>query len=421
MDNLTLTVERLVPGGVGLGRHPADGRVVLVKGPLPGDQIRVSGYRDRGSHIEADDWELVTASPDRVAAPCPVARECGGCDLMELSAPQQARVKLDIVRDALRRIGGVQHAPPLEWVGSPSQLGYRNRARLHVRDGRAGFYREGTHDVVTPPGCPVCEPKVDATLRRIFELDGEALPAVDELEVRAVDDTVRVTATPSATSTPETQDAARRAIGQDVFWTRGKRRSPAPLDRLSLPGGAHTLVPTDGFVQVNRGINERLVAALCAEAQRRGARTFCDFFSGSGNLALPLLASGLVGVAVEGRRASVEAARKAAAEQGLHANFIAGEVSRVARGLAHEAKGERPYDLVVVDAPRSGARALVPSLLALAPRWVAVCSCDPATLARDLKQIVAGGYSLESVTVFDMFPQTHHVEVLAWLHRVEAA
>ena len=188
----------------------------------------------------------------------------------------------------------------------------------------------------------------------------------------------------------------------------------AEVERFDLPG-AYVLAPPGAFTQVNWEVNRALVDAVVQGALRRRASSFADLYSGSGNFSLPLLRAGLSGKGVEVSAASIECAQRAAREQGLGGEFFAGDVGRVAARWA--TAGQR-YDLVVLDPPRAGAKEALDSVVRLAGRAVVLIACDPVTFARDLRVLMDRGLVLEEVRAFDMFPQTHHVECLAWL-RVE--
>jgi 23S rRNA (uracil1939-C5)-methyltransferase len=156
-----------------------------------------------------------------------------------------------------------------------------------------------------------------------------------------------------------------------------------------------------------------LLEALVGGAQRRQVTSFLDLYAGAGNFTLPLLAKGMRGVSVESTREAAHAAREAARRQNLtNGRFWARDVRRAVESLAAEG---RRYDLVIVDPPRAGVKHGLSEMAALSQGWVALCSCNPVTLARDLKVLLDEGYAVEDISAFDMFPQTHHWEALVWL------
>lgn len=417
-------VERLVPGGEGFGRG-GDGRPIFVPGGLPGDRIRATALRDRGGYLRAESWDLMTPGPERVAPPCADADRCGGCDWMRLSRPAQVRSKAALLREALGRIGGFRDLPdPLPVSQAGRDLGYRGRLRLHVDpDGRVGLFARGTHEIVEIAACPVSAPDVEAglgTLRRHGAAHPGALGEFSGLELRAAPRGAPLLAhlfprRPGGRLSPRPLTFLE-TLARDMAVAVSGRDLGAPADqRWPLPGGVELRAPPLAFTQVNPAVNEILVRAVVEGAQARGVSDFCDLYCGAGNFTLPLLASGLRGVGIEVSAEATRAARAAAHDAGLPPEaFVTGDVPRRARELV---RSGRAFDLAILDPPRTGARDALPVVLALAPRHVAYVSCDPATLARDLRHLADGGYTLDEARGFDMFPHTHHVEALAWLRR----
>lgn len=409
-------VEQLVPGGDGMARL-ADGRVGFASGAFPGDRIRIGRHTLHRSWVRAEEWTLLEPSADRVSPPCPVADACGGCEWMPLGRPAQVIAKSSLVRQALRRTGGLHDLPeelPVRTAGP--DLGYRNRLRLHVQHGKVGLFARRSHNLVEIPGCVVSDPAIDVALGRLRELAARAPGALarwSELEIRVapLGAPVSIWLLPREERAPS---AAERqlleALGRE--WLVVEAGGSAADQRWPLPGGVELHAPPGGFVQVNWAVNLELVSALLEGVRQRGIASFVELYAGAGNFTLPLLRAGLTGVAIEHAGASIRAARRAARAQGLSDDaFVAGDASHE---LERRAK-QRP-DLVLLDPPRTGAREAVKPLLALGPRFIAFCACDPVTLARDVK-LLAAAYALDSVTAFDMFPHTHHVETLLWLRR----
>jgi 23S rRNA (uracil1939-C5)-methyltransferase len=188
----------------------------------------------------------------------------------------------------------------------------------------------------------------------------------------------------------------------------------APSARYEPAEGVYVEVPAGAFSQVNWEVNRALVSAVVTGAAARQCRSFCDLYGGVGNFALPLVKAGGQGTLVERDRRAARAAERAAVAQGLALQVLTLDVPL---GLARLRRaGARP-ELVVLDPPRSGAKHALDGIVALGPAAIAYVACDPVTLARDVRSLVDRGFVLESVQCFDMFPQTHHVEVLAWLGR----
>jgi 23S rRNA (uracil1939-C5)-methyltransferase len=415
------TIEKLVPGGAGFLRL-SSGQGAFAPGALPGERIRVDLAEDHQTYLQATRWHLLEASPDRVQPVCPVQASCGGCDLMTLDYGAQLRQKVEILRDALTRTGRFAALPELGFIAADEPLAYRSRIRLHIaKDGRIGFFASGSRELVEIPGCRVAQPELDQallTLRAIASQHLAELASFSELELRAAPAGPKIALRLLPIAQRKGDASALVAALSRVFRVSIGEQSPAPEhdQRFPLPGGVELRVSGDAFTQVNWEVNQRLVQALLDGAARRDVSTFCDLYCGAGNFSLPLLARGLSGVGIEGSKAAIAAAKRASSEQGFsRAEFIAGDVKQALATLPRAAS----FDLVVLDPPRAGAREILPELISRAPRHIAYCACDPVTLARDLRTLCDSGYFLAEVSGFDMFPQTHHFETLAWLTRRE--
>jgi 23S rRNA (uracil1939-C5)-methyltransferase len=413
-------VEKLVPGGDGLA-HLADGRVAFITGAFPGESIRPLSIEAKKGHVRASRFEIVSPSPDRVKPPCPVAAACGGCDFMALSHSAQLREKERLLRSALERTGGVSGLPErLPFTESDAELGYRSRVRFQVdSEGRLGFFARGSRTVVEIPACLVCRPEINEALTFLRRVSRETLAALSEIEVRYADSEPRV----SFLLVPRVRGGAGptlRAVKaalppSSVVAVRGEESDGDAVQTFPLPGGARLVAFPGVFTQVNWAVNTALVERVVEGARARGVARFLDAYAGAGNFSLPLLASGMVGTSVERDERAVRCARRAAGELGLPVDgFVVGDAPAKIRELAR--RGER-FDLVVLDPPRSGAKDVLDGVVRLEPSAIALCSCDPVTLARDVGTLLRRGYRLEEVRGFDMFPSTHHLEALAWITR----
>ena len=412
-------IEKLVPGGAGFLRL-ANGQGAFASGALPGERILVHEAEDHRAYLQARRWSLVEPSPDRVQPECPVQSRCGGCDLMTLRYPAQLQAKAELLRDALTRTGRFELLPELSFRAASTPLGYRSRIRLHVgSDGRLGFFASASRDLVEIPSCLVADPVLNEALlalRAISARHPGQLSAFSELELRVAPAGPRLSLRLiPAGQRVESGSALIAALAEAFSVSLAERTIAAEHDqRFPLPGGVELRAPGAAFTQVNWAVNQGLVQALLDGASERKVLSFCDLYCGAGNFSLPLFARGMTGLGIEASKVAIAAAKRAAADQRLAtARFIAGDVREA---LAKLSRNES-FDLVVLDPPRSGAREILPELIRRAPRHVAYCACDPVTLARDLRTLCDAGYTLERVTGFDMFPQTHHFETLAWLVR----
>jgi 23S rRNA (uracil1939-C5)-methyltransferase len=417
----SLTIEKLVPGGAGFARLP-DGRSAFVDGALPGDRVSVDEWIGKKGYVEASKFRLVTAGPERVAPPCPIAEACGGCNWMALPHAAQLRYKAVLVAEALERTARLKLAGPPEVVSAGEPLAYRLRVRLHVDErGRVGFFGRRTQELVEVSECLIVAPELRPPIAALAALDlterstlGAHFASVDLRAVPGGD--VELELEPRADMEPRGSpvEALVSALSALAHVAVGGGRR-AGLRRYELPGGGFLRVPSGGFTQVNWVVNAALVAAVVDGARRCGARSFLDLYAGVGNFSVPLARAGLRGVAVELERTAAAALREALREQSLAGvEVLAGDVAGTLPRLSRKLRG---VELALLDPPRSGAKSAVMPLVALEPQNVAYVACDPVTLARDLRGFLDAGFALEELRCFDMFPQTHHVETLAWLRR----
>jgi 23S rRNA (uracil1939-C5)-methyltransferase len=379
VDEPTLVIEALAAGGDGVGRTP-DGRVVFVPFTAPGDRVRVRIERERRRHAHARLLALEAPGPARVAPECPVFGRCGGCAWQHVRYETQLEAKAQILRDALARLGGIAWPEPIPVLASPSPYHYRGRARVVVEAGRVGYRERRSHAVCATATCPVLVPELEAELARLAA-DPPADPG--DLELAAGEDGVRVS-------------AAGSAAGGRLFVS-------AAGERIGFSAGV--------FLQANAlllgALAERVVAAA------GGGAAGLELHAGAGFFTLALARRFARLVAVESNPTAAADLRRNLADAGQgHVEVWA----RRAEAVLDDAAALRP-DAVVVDPPRTGLVPAVREALArLAPRLVYL-SCDPATLARDLRDLGARGLRPTRLEAIDLFPQTAHVEALAVLER----
>ncbi len=419
-EEIELSVDGIATGGEGVGRD-ASGRAVFVPRTAPGDRVRVRLETARGRWARGRLVELLDPGPDRRSAPCPAYDRCGGCALQHLTAGAQREARREVVRQTLRRIGGLDpEVPPLEH--GTGELGYRNRVRFVLRREaggvRAGFRAEGRPgEVVDLEDCPLAEPAIRRawrSLRDAWGPDARALPGGDELELllrgsASGDVALHVR---GGEEEPEGDPSALAdAIPGLVSYTwqdrAGTRRVLAGEDGIEdVWQGIRFRLGPEVFLQANRGVSERMDAWIDARVgDPRGTRV-ADLYAGVGARAIRWALAGARATAVESSREACRAGRRAAGEAGARVRFLAGRVE-------DHPEAARASDLVVVNPPRAGLSRGVASELAAAvsPRRMIYVSCDPATLARDLARL-AGRWRPVAIAAFDAFPQTGHVETV---------
>ena len=419
---LTVHVDGFTHGGEGVAR--IEGKAVFVPDTLPGERVIVEVVDDRKRWARARLLEVVEPSSERVEPPCPHAPRpgrpgCGGCDLQHARPDAQRALKTRVVREQLERLGGLVDPPVTDCRPVGPDLGYRSRARLHAaEDGRLGFHVAGTHDVLPVEVCPKLTPAAQSIRDEVGD------------HTAAAEVAVRASATTDARAIVLTPGPDGLALpGEDA---RADGTDPSDL-LLAQPDGEVVAMRGDGeltehvaghalgfdataFFQVSVHGAEALVAeVLRAVGAVEGALVW-DLYAGVGLLSLPLAAAGAQVVAVEGRRASADHARANAEHAGLDVTVRHESVGRmVGRGRG---QGEDEPDVVVLDPPRTGAGPdVTPGLAALAPATIVYVACDPAALARDTRTLVEHGYRLTQAVPLDLFPMTHHVEVVATFAR----
>ena len=420
---VTCTIDRLAYGPAGVAR--IDGKVVFVPGTAPGDEVVITIDEEKKTYATGRVVEVRTPSPQRRQPPCPYVARCGGCPWQHIEYQEQLRAKELLVREQLRRIGGLDDIPLLPILPSPTEWHYRQRIRLHVGPGRSvGFLAPRSHDIVAIDSCLVAWERMPSHLRLVRDWIASLRTVVSQVEL-AVED---VTAPPEEqriivfgqTRGPFYQEdeeacvrllAARSLIAGVGVQGKTWRRAWGKTSRTFL-GEGDTLTVNDGaFTQVNPAANHLLVEATLRLSGVCSDDTVIELYCGSGNLSVAFAraANKLIGIehdekAIANARANVTRADVTNARF-LHAPAAVGVRELLNDGV----RGE----VIVLDPPRTGAADIVDDLPRFGARAITYVSCDPATLARDLRRLHQQRYQLQAVQPIDMFPQTYHVEVIA--------
>lgn len=427
---MTLTIESLAAGGDGVGR--LGGRVVFVEGAAPGDVLEVELCEERERSAKARVVRRLSDSRARVDPGCPHAATCGGCHWLHVSPSAQAHAKEQLFWDALERIGGISRssleARPL--ATSPSALRYRRRARLHLASGRLGYRARSSHALVEPAECRLLEPRLEAALIRLQAALAREGPVPRCTDVSIACDASRVAAAfhvdevlPSSLSRAE---RIARSAGLDGAAVAPPSPKGGPVraagdvllsEEAPFAAPARVYGRPDLFAQANRGANAQLVA-LALEGLAldcAGAKQVLELYCGAGNFTFGVARRGAQMTAVESSCEALDFARRSAREAGLGSiRFVLGEALAVASALAREG---RRFDALLLDPPRAGARGVGRAAAALGVERVVYVSCDPATLARDARELSAAGFRATWGAPVDMFPQTCHVEGVLVLER----
>ena len=460
---LSLTIDDLAFGGEGVGR--ADGYVVFVPGGLHGDRLRVRLVQVRARFGRGVIDAVEQPSPQRVEAPCPYFGRCGGCRLKHMAYGAQLAYKAKQVVDALERLGGLRGTPVRPILGAEDTFGYRNKMEFTVarspnaplvqgemqpNSSRAnlvvGLHEADRYDsVLDIDRCLLQSDHMNALLDEaraffvergltVYEQDsGEGLLRFLVLREGRHTGELMANVVTSAPAVSELAPLARRLPAREAGTTsvvmnvNPRKASVAVGVEEHLLGGRDHIrermgeltfqVSANSFFQTNTRQAERLFELIIDSAGLTGRETVYDLYSGTGAISLLLARQARWVYGIEVAQAAVDDAAVNAAANGItNCTFVCGEVrvvlpSLIAKGVSAE--------VVVADPPRAGFHPkALHALVTLRARRIVYVSCNPTTLARDLAELVRGGYRLEWVQPVDMFPHTPHIEAVARLERV---
>jgi 23S rRNA (uracil1939-C5)-methyltransferase len=419
-QQIELTIEKPAAGGWMIARHL--GQVVLVRGTLPGERVLAWVEKAEKRLAYALTREVLDASPDR--RPTDGDPLCGGALYSHIAYPRQLAIKSDVIRDAFARLGRHPIERPIDVLGSPEEH-YRMRARFHVRAGRAGFYREGTHQLCDAAPTKQLRPETCASVDALCaalerEAPGSVMTIAIAENIAADERAAHLEVSSSARVTQAVLD--RAAAASDLRGISVRDMTNGHLLSAGTPDVNESLATVTGgragrgtlrrraesFFQGNRFLLPALVTAVADLVADAGS--VVDLYAGAGLFAVSLAAMGRLRLtAVEGDRSSGEDLLENARHYGVG---LEAAVTSVETFLASR-RGDPP-EAVVLDPPRTGVSSEALAALARigAGRLVYV-SCDPPTLARDARRLLDAGYRLDSLRAFDFFPNTPHVESLA--------
>ena len=429
-----IRIARLAYGGDGIGTLES-GKTVFVKGAVPGDTVLVETVSEHQRHDNAVVVEVVEASPDRVSAPCPYHRECGGCPWQMIGYEAQLKWKRQFVVDAIERIGKISDAEALvaPCVESKRQWNHRNKIELVpvVADGKLqlGYHAMASDRVIPVERCLLLSkrlekaPKALAGALRYLKADEHGLERVELRHSRRTGSVqVALWTRPDAFPRKAAADILAGAINYTslvrVLVKDMKSRKIAGVETLAgeehwreTLGDFEMAVSAPSFFQVNTAGADKLVKLALEGLQLKEDDICADLYCGAGTFTLPLAERCDLVYAVESYGTSVRDLRRNLFDNGLDAEVIGGDAVREARGIGK-------VDKLVIDPPYSGMSGnIFEGIESLSPRRIALVSCNPTTLARDLQGFVDLGFEVESVTPVDLFPQSYHVETVTILSR----
>jgi 23S rRNA (uracil1939-C5)-methyltransferase len=420
-----ITIERLGIYGEGVGH--LEGLIVFVDNGLPGEEVAITFYEKKKSYARAQVVRWLKRSPHRVDPICPLFGRCGGCQIMHLEYAEQLKAKQERVRDALERIGKISDSEVKPCLPSPSPLVYRNKIQLPVREGFVlGLYATNSHDLVPVDHCYIhCElgQKAFQHVQKILRetpLEGLRFvllkTAVQTHQVLIVLVTNRLTVPPSIVSQLREMPEIRGVV-QNINDTAGNTVLGSDFQTLAGQGWVeeklHGLVfkaSAASFFQVNPAQAENLYQHVVSFLDLQGDEVVLDAYCGVGTLALILAQKAKAVIGIEFVPEAVQDAKENALRNKIsNAKFLCGPAETLISQVGFA-------DVAVLNPPRKGCDpAFLQQLCRLQLKKIVYVSCDPATLARDLKFLIENGFVLQYVQPLDMFPQTAHVETVVLL------
>lgn len=442
-DRIPLRITGVTAEGSGVGHY--EGLAVFVANAAQGDTITAHIIKVKKNYAVARIHQVLTPSPDRIQPDCPVFQQCGGCAWRHITYESECRLKEQRVTDALSRIGHLAITPrPI--LAAEETDGYRNKAQFPVggtaRELQIGFFAPRSHRIVDCRACRLQPPAFEGALRAFArwvaendvsiynEETGQGLLRHIYLRQAQMTGEVMACAVVNGSEIPAPELLAGELLREMPGIKSLILNQNTARTNVVLGPKCKTLWGEDGivdelcglrfflsplsFYQVNRAQAERLYQKAAEYAALTGAETLLDLYCGTGTIGLTMAGKAKQVIGVEVVPEAVEDARRNAARNGItNARFLCGDAAMAARQLAGE--GVQP-DVIVIDPPRKGCdEQLIGTIAELAPRRVVYVSCDPATLARDLKQFAELGYETREATPVDLFPRTGHVECVVLL------
>jgi 23S rRNA (uracil1939-C5)-methyltransferase len=423
MKKIQVKIESMAFKGYGVAR--VDGKLIFIPHSVIGDEGWVEVTEEKKDYAIGSLKKTIIPSPWRVDPPCPYFHWCGGCQWQHITDSIQGELKKDILREILKRLGGLKEMPNITTVLSPDPYGYRTRIQLKVKGEALGYFQKSSHHVVDIDHCSISHLLVNQIilfLRKEFHLyprmgeieinvspeEGKGVLILHPLSIRQgrADGIINVTHLH-----PIVKGFALKKKGRLEGFGDPYLNFTVRLDRY---GGKRDLLfrtSPGSFFQINLKQNQTLIETVLSFSDVREEERVLDLYAGVGNFALPLAIGSKKVLGIEEKKGAVEDGWFNAERNGIkNCDFIHGRVEDV---LNHV--GRKRPDLIILDPPRMGCKMIVNQLVRLKPKRMVYISCDPTTFARDLRLFSKSGYLLQRLALIDMFPQTYHMEVVGLL------
>lgn len=428
-------IEKIISGGEGLGRL-ANGMVVMCPFVLPGETVRVRETKRTSGYIKAELTGIVSPSKHRCQPFCLQFGKCGGCSLQHVTYQEQLKIKKDILTETLSRAGSLPAAPIPIPISSCRQREYRFRIRLHIdKNGRIGFHRRQSNTLISFDHCHLAAPSLNLIVKELAEtkLIKPLAVFVRQIEIARSPAGETVAATLFLHKRRKQKIPPEKLLQQIIEQTsisaftlqgkektKGLHRNAAMKQNFTInaePNPKSYSLKWDShcFSQVNPEQNQQLVNLVIDGIGTPDGLRVLDLFSGMGNFSIPLALLGADVTSVELNKRAIKAARANAHANGVPADKII--CAKTQDYLLQNKIKPGSFDCIIIDPPRQGLAEISEQIAELQAKKIIYISCDPATLARDLKIIIDKEYRITSVTPVDMFPHTPHIESVVLLEK----
>lgn len=429
LDIIDSTVE-----GQGIGK--SEGRVYFIEGAVPGDRVRVKNVQEKKRILYGETAELLNENPDRTEPFCPYFEECDGCTLQSLKYQAQLDLKRNSVLNAVNRIGG-ESISDIEIIGMEEPAHYRNKIELKIEKGRIGYYSRKSHKLVDIESCPVALPVIDeniALLQSVFDEVYE-IPLkegiIRNITLRSNGEDLQITVTTMTQDFPKRKELFKamekiEALAEIYHSVNKNPRKPGirnpklVFQRKEFTESIGSLkfrLSPESFFQVNHYNTIKLYEEARSQMELQGDEKILDLYCGIGTTSLYYAekASHVTGVEIVSK--AIENAKENARLNNINnTDFICGKSEEVIEKLLKE----KEFDIIALDPPRKGLDEKVVEVIGKSSiKKVQYISCNPSTMARDIKRLKEYGFELKKIKACDMFSQTMHVECVVLMSRVK--
>jgi len=413
---LEIKIDKLSYGGAGVGR--VDGKVVFVDGGVPGDELKIKIIEEKESFSKAVIEDFVVRSENRTEPECKFFAECGGCNWQDVNYKTQLFEKQLLVSDSLQRIGKLSEFKMDDITASPNEYGYRNRVLLSVFKEndkyRIGYFEEGSDQNVSIDRCVIASDEINSVISALikyFEGHKTLTIPIDKIYLLSSDKKVSI----SFLQSEKSHKSESQEIVQNIVDYLETNLPDISIDhKLEYEFMEYQFTSSSYlFNQANYEINEEIIKTVAGWIEPVERNSLLDLYCGIGNFSITLSEHFKNITGVDSSQESIKFAKRNADINDLvNINFIHDKCRRYIEKLK-----DTP-DVLLVDPPRHGMKELLVHINKIKPKNIIYISCNPTTLARDLKVLTESNYKINRIKPFDMFPQTYHVEIAAWLELI---